>query len=157
MARAAARQRKPADATATSGLRLGRELRGALRHERVRLAFEDRALLLDVDHDLAPLAERVGDLTDVAHRDGRPAALAVLHAERVHGPLVLPAAGRDAARELVRAARLGAGELARLARLAGRGEAGVDERAGQDERRGERDDEPRLALAGRIHRFSVWR
>src|SRR5918998_6098240 len=105
MARAAARQRKPADATATSGLGLGRELRRALRHERVRLPLEDRALLLDVDDDLAPLAEGVGDLTDVADRDAGPAALAVLHAERVHRPRALPAALRDAAGQLVGLAR----------------------------------------------------
>src|ERR671917_248757 len=100
IASAATRQRKPADATApTSGLRLGRELRRALGHQRVRLPLEGRARLADIDHDLPPLAERVWDLTDVAHVDGLPVALPVLDGERVDRPLVLPAALRHATRE----------------------------------------------------------
>src|SRR5215208_4909343 len=100
----------PASATG-SGLRLGRELRRALGHEGVRLALERRALLAHVDHDLAPLAERVGHLPDVADGDRRSSALPVLHAERVDGPVVLPAARRHAARELIGLAGLGVREL----------------------------------------------
>src|SRR5918998_541575 len=158
IASAATRQRKPAEATATtSGLGLGRELRRALRDERVRLPLEGRALLADVDHDLAPLAEGVGDLTDIADLDGRATALPVLDRERVDRTLVLPAALRHAAGQLVGLAGLGVGELTRLARLAGGGEARVHERHGEHQRRGQRDDQPRLALAGRVHRFPVWR
>src|SRR5215208_1314976 len=135
---------------------LGRELRRALGDERVRLALESRALLAHVDHDLAPLAERIRDLPDVADRDAG-AALAVLDAERVRRALVLPAALRDLAGQLVRLARLGAGQLARLARLTGGREARVHERTREQQGARERDDETGLALGRRVHRFPVWR
>src|SRR5215216_156600 len=130
----------PREDPLSSAVGLGRELRRALGHERVRLALERGALLAHVDHDLAPLAERVRDLADVADRDAR-AALAVLDAERVRRALVLPAALRDLAGELVRLAGLCAGQLARLARVAGGREARVHERPREQQRARERDDE----------------
>src|SRR5687767_768621 len=124
----------PASATLRSGLRLGRELRRALRDERVGLALEHGALLAHVDHDLAPLAERVRHLAHVADRDARAAALPVLDAESVGRPLVPPAALGHPAGQLVGLARLGAGELTGLARLAGGREARVDERHREQQR-----------------------
>src|SRR2546421_11821206 len=66
-----ARIRQALPATSTSGVGLGgRELRRALRHQRVLLPDPDGALPAHVDHDLAPGPERVGQLADVADRDG---------------------------------------------------------------------------------------
>ena len=56
--------------------------------------------LRTVDDHLAPLAERVGHLADVAHGHGR-AAVAVLDAEGVHGARVRVGALLHLAGELV--------------------------------------------------------
>src|SRR5919198_486789 len=151
-ARARIRQAAPTLAMRSSALvLLVGELRGALRDERVLLAHEDVALLAHGDDDLAPVAERVGHRARIADRHGR-AAVAVAHPE-VDGAAVLPdRAVHDLAGQLVRAPALGArGESARLHRLAGCVEARVDERSGQHDGRGERDDQADPALAGRVH------
>src|SRR5215210_1380947 len=128
---ASARIRQALPATSTSGLRLlGGELRWALRDERVRLARPRLAPALNADDDLAALAEGVGKRARVRHGDGG-AAGPVANPEVRDGP-VARVAGLDLARELVDLARRGAAqELARRSRLAGSGEARVDQRAGQ--------------------------
>src|SRR3954471_22917589 len=101
-----------------SGLLLGRELRGALRHQGVVLADERRALLADVDDDLAPVAERVRQRTLVGDGDG-DAPLAVAHPEGVGGAAAGDRAGLDLSGQLVCPSSLSAGrELARRAGLA---------------------------------------
>src|SRR4051794_14677385 len=109
-----ARTRQPDPRLSTgSGLLLGRELRGALRHQRVGLAHERPALLADVDDDLAPVPERVRERTRVGDRDG-DVALAVADAEGVGGPAAGDRAGLDLAGQLVHPSGLGTGrELAR--------------------------------------------
>src|SRR3954452_25286830 len=99
-----------------SGLLLGGELRGALRHQRVVLADERRALLADVDDDLAAVAEWVGQRPLVRDGDG-DAPLAVAHPEGVGGARAGDRAGLDLAGQLVRPSRLRAGH--QLARRAG--------------------------------------
>src|SRR4051794_37199065 len=122
-----ARTREPDPRLSTrSGLLLGRELRGALRHQGVVLADERRALLADVDDDLAPVPEGVGKRALVGHGDGH-VALAVADAEGVRRAVAGDRAGLDLPGQLVGASGLGAGrQLARGARLAGRREARVD-------------------------------
>src|SRR5919107_566549 len=129
------------------------ELRRALRDERVALAHERRALLADGDDDLAALAEGVGHRADVGHRYRRR-AVAVPDAE---GQPVRARAQRAVlhlAGELIGDARPRGRELARGHGFARRAEARDDERRRQQDRRRERDDEPDLALAGRLHRPS---
>src|SRR3954471_17142010 len=65
--------------------RVGAELRRALRHQRVLLAREDRALLAHGHDDLAPGPEGVGHRTGVAHRDRR-GPIAVANAEEQDAP-----------------------------------------------------------------------
>src|ERR1044071_5499429 len=100
---ASARIRQALPATNTSGLVRG-ELRRALGHQRILLADEQRALLANVDDDLAPGPERVRQHALVAHRH-RHVAIAIAHPEVRDGALVRIA--RDhLAGELVRLARL---------------------------------------------------
>ena len=92
-------------------LLLGRELRRALRHQRVLLADEHVALLADVDDDLAPLAERVGQRAGVA--DGhRGRAVAVADPEVQVVPVAADEPGDDLAGQLVGPARLRGGRAA---------------------------------------------
>src|SRR5215218_8890818 len=109
-----ARTRQPDPRLSTrSGLLLGRELRGALRHQRVALAHERRTLLADVDDDLAPVPEGVGQRALVGDGD-RHVALAVADAEGVRRAVAADRARLDLPRQLLGAARLGAGrQLAR--------------------------------------------
>src|SRR5881409_1817473 len=102
------------------------ELRRALRHQRVALADEARALLAHRDDHLAAGAERVGHRSGVADRHrGTPGAVAHAEVERVAPPDV---AGGHLAGELVGAARLRARhELAGRLGGARRAEARVDE------------------------------
>src|SRR5689334_25414191 len=103
-ARPRIRQARPS--SGTSALLVGRELRRALRHERVALADEALALLAHRDDDLAALAERVGHSAGVAdgHRGG-PGPVADPEGEDV--ALVADRARGDLPRELVGATRLG--------------------------------------------------
>src|SRR5918999_651347 len=125
-----------------SGLGL-RELRRALRDERVLLAHERAVLALaDGDDDLAALAERVGDAALVADGDRRRPARALGDAELVDAAVALVRALLDPAGQLVALPRLGPGrELLRRGRLGGRAEARVGERHRQEEGGGESDDE----------------
>src|SRR4051794_16484476 len=101
------RHARPRMGIEPSGLRLvGRELRRALRDERVVLAHEDAALLPHGDDDLAVLAEGVGHRSGVADGHGR-AAGAIAHAE-VEDLALVRVAGDDLARQLVGASRGGA-------------------------------------------------
>src|SRR5437764_11019063 len=85
----------------------GRELGGALRDQGVLLAHEYRALAADVDDDLPAGAERVGDRSAVAHRDGgRPVAVA--DPEQQRRPLVLDGPRDHLSGELVGASGVGA-------------------------------------------------
>src|SRR5215208_923241 len=117
------RQARPKVATAVaSALRVGLELRRALRHERVALPDEAVAVALDRDDDLAALTERIG------HR----ARVADVHLGRAHGVRrALDAAGDDLPAELVALAGLRRAQLAGDALRARRAEGRVDERAGQ--------------------------
>src|ERR1700748_1543412 len=66
--------RQALPATSTSGLGLlGRELRGALRRQRVLLPDERVALLAHVHHDLGVGPERGRQRAGVADGHGRPA------------------------------------------------------------------------------------
>ena len=135
----------------------GRELRRALGHQRVLLADEDVALLADVDDDLAPGTEGIGQDPLVAHRH-RHLAGAVADAEVRHRALAL-VPRHDLAGQLVGLARLGprSSELARAARLARGAEARVDERAREQHGGAERHDESDRALSCGIHRPRLWR
>src|SRR4051794_20138390 len=143
-----ARIRHALPATSTSGLALrlrGRELRGALRDQRVLLADEHAALLAHVDDHLATAAEGVGQLAVVAHGDRRGPG-PVTHPEVGDGALArIP---RDhLAGELIALAGARRGEqLAGRARLAGGAEARPDERAGEQHGDGERDHQADAAL-----------
>src|SRR3954468_7813255 len=113
VAKARIRQARPTTAISqASGLLAGRlggvgELRRALRHQRVALADERRALLVHRDDDLAALAERVGHGADVAHRHGLR-AVAVADTEGLAAGDVADRAVHDLAGQLVGAAARGA-------------------------------------------------
>src|SRR6188472_2191976 len=88
---------RPRSATGASALLrrlLVRELRRTLRHERVLLAHEDRALLADGHDDLAAVAERVRHGAGVADRHRR-GAVAIAHAEQRRGALLADRAVDD--------------------------------------------------------------
>src|SRR4051812_8374780 len=142
----------PAVSTSASGRRrFGLELRGTLGDQRVLLANPPVALLGDGDDDLAALAERVRDRAAVGDRHGL-VALAVAHAEDVDRAALDPRPLGHLARQLVGLAGDGARQqLARTARLGRRGEARVDEGAGQQDRGREGHDQPDGALATRVH------
>src|SRR3954453_12261720 len=144
------RQARPRIAINLARVR-GLELARALRDQRVPLADEHRALLADVDDDLAALAEGVGDRPDVAHGHRR-VARSVAHTEEQRAAIVVDGPRRDLAGELVGAAGLGpVGELARGLGLGRGAERRVRQRAGQEHRRPERHHQADLALPGRIH------
>ena len=91
------------------------------------------AALAHRDDDLAPVAEGVGHRPHVAHGH-RGAAVAVAHAEERRVAALLDRPVHDLARELVGAPGVGAGQQpGGLDRRAGRGEARVGQRTGQQE------------------------
>src|SRR4051794_27724131 len=139
-------------ATSTSGLRLvGRELRGALRHQRALLPLVHVALLDHVDDDLTVGTERVGKLTAVGDRHGG-LAIAVADAEIRRVPLLV-IAGDLLADQLVLLARSwrGGRQFRGLTRLSRGGKARIGERAGQQDGGRERHYEADRALARRGH------
>src|SRR3954447_18413558 len=134
-------------------LLLGRELRRAFRHQRVPHPDERGAPLADVDDDLPPVAERVGQRARVGGGHAG-VALAVADAERVGGPLAADRAGLHLSCQLVHLSSLRGGrQLRRRAGLAGGREARVDERRSQQQSAGEGDHETELALPGGVHDF----
>src|SRR3954453_8971803 len=133
-------------------LLLVRELRRALGHERVAFADEPVAPLAHLHDDLATVAERVRDGADVAHGD-RLGAVAVANAEGLAAGDVADRAVDHPSGQLIDAAAVRAGrEATRRDGLASGREGRVDERAGQEQGRRERDDEADSAFAGRVHR-----
>src|SRR5919199_2063922 len=106
------RQARPNVPIAASAVLPGLELRRALRHERVGLPDEDRALALDGDDDLAARTERIGHRAGVPDGHGHR-ALRIADAEGERVPAAPHAARHDLPAELVRLARLGRRELAR--------------------------------------------
>src|SRR5437764_807128 len=88
---------------ATLGPRRRRELRRALRDQRVALGDELAVGHLPADDDLAPLAEGVGDLAAVADRQRRAATVAVADLEAQVVAAADDRAGGDLACQLVRA------------------------------------------------------
>src|SRR5215208_1227893 len=159
VARTRIRQALPAISTGAPSsrlVRLGGELRRALRDQRSLLADEGVALAAHAHDHLAPLPERIGKRPLVGDGHG-PLAGAVANPE-VRRRALAGVAGLDLAGELVDLAGVRAREqLARRARLAGRGEAGVDEGSGQQHGDAERHHEADLALAAGIHRHRLWR
>src|ERR687886_410412 len=129
----------------------GRELRRALRHERVLLPDEGLALLADRDDDLPSLAKGIGDDAGVANGN-RPTPATVADGEEQRRAVATDRAIHHLSGKLVgliRASR--AGELTGALGLAGGAERGVRESPRQQKGGGERDDEANASLAGRIH------
>src|SRR3954454_18509097 len=89
-------------------LLLVRELRRALRHQRVPLADEQVPLLAHLHDDLAAVAERVGDGADVAHGNGS-CAVAVPPPERLAAADVADGAVDHLSGQLVDAAAVRTG------------------------------------------------
>src|SRR3954452_10687318 len=128
--------------------RLGLELRGALRDQRVLRADEAPAGHVAGDDDLAPVAERVRHRAAVDDRDGRAAAAAVAHLEAQEIGVAVHAAGLDLAGQLVAAAGGRGGEQLRGRHGVARGgERGVGEGRGEHQGGGQSDDQPDAAAA----------
>src|SRR5439155_6786809 len=81
--------------------RLRRELRRALRDQRVLGADEGPVGHLPGDDDLAALAERVGDRAAIEDQDPGPAAAAVADHEAQGVALAMDRVGGDLAGELI--------------------------------------------------------
>src|ERR687883_1513035 len=146
-----AKIRQALPAASTSGVALGRgELRRALRHERVLLPHPHATLAADVYDHLAPGTESVRHGAGVGDRDR-------LRARPIPDPEVrrvaaLRVAGDDLPGQLVAAAGLRAlQQLAGRLGLAGRREARVRERPGEEHGGAQRDHEADPALAARVH------
>src|SRR4051794_22369613 len=150
--------RQACPATSTSGVGLvGRELRGALRHQRAGLTLVDRPLLDHVDDDLAIGAERIREVAPVGDGD-RCVAVAVTDAEvRRVTLLLVPRDDLPDQLVLLAGSGRGGGEVGRLAGLGGGREARVRERAGEQHGGTERDNEADRALTGRVHTTSMAR
>src|SRR3954453_10583961 len=131
---------------------LGRELRRALRHQRIGLADPGPALLADADTDLAVVGERIRDRARVAHRD-RGRAVEVADTERDGRPgELMDRAGHHLAVDLVGLAGLALGQQVAGLELLDRGADGRhDERAREQDGSRESRDETDRALAGRAH------
>src|SRR3954447_6018272 len=148
---ARARQPEPRLSMTSGVLLLGRELRRALRDQRVPLADERAAPLPHVDDVLPPVPEGVGQRAGVG--DGHAGVpLAVADPERVRGPVAADRARLHLSCQLVHlSSPRGGRQLGRRAGLAGSREARVDQRRSQQQSAGQGDREAELALPGGVH------
>src|SRR5688572_14672440 len=128
----------------TLGVFLGRELRRALRHERVLLGDERAVAELTLDRHLAVLAELVGQRAGVEHPDpGRRTALPVPQLEAEPAVVGVPLVARFDQADQRDDALLPAELAGRDGRRAAARDRRVQEEDREDRRYRERDHEPR--------------